>query len=141
HGAIFWGMVLAILFAPLHRRLLARMRRKPNLPALLTLAICLLIVILPMFAIGTSVVQEAGGVYQRVHSGQINFGAYAQQIWAALPTWVLSLLESLHLGTFGELQARLASFGAQATQFLANQAVSAGSNTLEFIVNFGVMLY
>jgi len=31
HGAIFWGMVLAILFAPLHRRLLLRMRRKPNL--------------------------------------------------------------------------------------------------------------
>lgn len=141
HGAIFWGMVLAILFSPLHRRLLARMRHKPTLAALLTLAICLLIVILPILFIGTSVVQEAGAAYQRVRSGQLDFGAYAQQIWAALPVWVLHVLESLHLGTFGELQTKLASFGAQASQFLANQAVSAGSNTLEFIVNFGVMLY
>ncbi|MBN9331456.1 MAG: AI-2E family transporter [Comamonas sp. SCN 67-35] len=141
HGAIFWGMVLAILFAPLHRRLLLRMRRKPNLAALLTLTLCLLIVILPMFAIGASVVQEAGAAYQRVRSGQLDFGAYAQQIWAALPAWVLKLLESLHLGTFAELQAKLASFGTQASQFLANQAVNVGSNTLQFIVNFGVMLY
>jgi len=141
HGAIFWGMVLAILFAPLHRRLLLRRRRKPNLAALLTLTLCLLIVILPMFAIGASVVQEAGAAYQRVRSGQLDFGAYAQQIWAALPAWVLKLLESLHLGTFAGLQAKLASFGTQASQFLANQAVNAGSNTLQFIVNFGVMLY
>jgi len=141
HGAIFWGMVLAILFAPLHRRLLARMPRRPNLAALATLAICLLIVILPILAISASVVQEAGAVYQRVRSGQLNFGAYAQQIWSTLPTWALNLLERLHLGTFAELQTRLASFGAQASQFLANQAVSLGSNTLQFIVNFGVMLY
>lgn len=141
HGAIFWGMVLAILFAPLHRRLLARLRRKPNLAALLTLTVCLLIVILPILAIAASVAQEAGVVYQRVRAGQINFGAYAQQIWATLPAWVLNLLESLHLGTFAELQAKLASFGAQASQFLANQAINLGSNTLGLIVNFGVMLY
>ncbi|QXL83229.1 AI-2E family transporter [Comamonas sp. NLF-1-9] len=141
HGAIFWGLVLAILFAPLHRRLLARLPRRPTLAALLTLGACLLIVILPMLAVATSVVQEAGGVYQRVRSGQVNFGDYAQQIWSAMPAWMLRILESLHLGTLGELQTKLASFGAQATQFLANQAVSAGSNTLEFIVNFGVMLY
>ncbi|QEA13577.1 AI-2E family transporter [Comamonas flocculans] len=141
HGAIFWGVVLAILFAPFHRRLLTRMPRRPTLAALFTLGLCLLIVILPIFAIGASVVQEAGAVYQRVRSGQIDFGAYAQQIWSALPAWLLNLLESLRLGSLAELQARLASFGAQASQFLANQAVNVGSNTLQFIVNFGVMLY
>ncbi|NEJ03768.1 AI-2E family transporter, partial [Rhizobium leguminosarum] len=27
HGAVFWGIILAILFAPLHRRLLRLMPR------------------------------------------------------------------------------------------------------------------
>ena len=141
HGAIFWGMVLAILFTPLHRRLLARMPRRRNLAALITLMVCLLIVILPILFIGTSVVQEMGTAYQRVRSGQLNFGLYVQQIWAAMPAWVLALLERLHLGSISELQAKLSTFGVQASQFLANKALDAGSNTLQFIVNFGVMLY
>ena len=141
HGAIFWGMVLAILFAPLHRRLLARMPRRRNLAAFITLTTCLLIVVLPILVIGASLVQEVGIAYQRVRSGQLNFGLYAQQIWAALPAWALTLLERLHLSSIGELQAKLSTFGVQASQFLANKALDFGSNTLQFIVNFGVMLY
>ena len=30
YGAVFWGIVLAIVFAPLYRRLLARMRQRPQ---------------------------------------------------------------------------------------------------------------
>lgn len=141
HGAIFWGMVLAILFAPLHRRLLARMPRRRNLAALATLVVCLLIVILPILLIGVSVVQEVSDAYQRARSGQLNLGTYAQQIWDALPAWVLALLQRLHLDSITELQARISSFGVQASQFLANKALDLGSNTLQFIVNFGVMLY
>ena len=29
-GAVFWGAVLAILFAPFYRRLLARMKQRPK---------------------------------------------------------------------------------------------------------------
>jgi predicted PurR-regulated permease PerM len=37
HGAVFWGVILAILFTPLHRKLLARMPGRVNLAALCTL--------------------------------------------------------------------------------------------------------
>jgi predicted PurR-regulated permease PerM len=141
NGAVFWGVVLAILFAPLHRKLLRRMPRRRNLAAFVTLCVCLLIVILPMALIGVSLAQEASVAYERMRSGQLNYGAYLQQVLAALPAWLLALLDRFHLTSVAELQARLASVGAQASQFLATKALDVGQNTLQFIVSFGVMLY
>ncbi|HRO55071.1 MAG TPA: AI-2E family transporter, partial [Alicycliphilus sp.] len=123
NGAIFWGVVLAILFSPLHRRLQRRMPRRRNLAAFVTLCICLVIVILPMALIGLSLVQEASVAYERVRSGQLNYGAYLRQVLAALPAWVLDLLDRFHLTSMAELQARLTAFGAQASQFLATKAL------------------
>ena len=141
HGAIFWGIVLAILFTPLHRKILQRMPRRENLAALCTLGLCMVMVILPMTLIGVSLIQEATAIFERVKSGQLNFGAYVQQVVAALPAWVTQLLERLNLTTLAELQQKLSSVAVQASQFLASQAVRIGQNTLEFLVGFGIMLY
>jgi len=141
NGAVFWGVVLAILFMPLHRRLLARMPRRHNLAALITLGLCLLIVILPVVLISVSLAQEASVAYARVRSGDLNFGAYVQQVLAALPSWALQLLDRLHLTSLAELQAKLASVGAQVSQVLATKALAVGQNTLQFVVSFGLMLY
>jgi predicted PurR-regulated permease PerM len=141
HGAVFWGVILAILFAPLHRKLLRRMPRKKNLAALCTLGLCLVIVILPMTAITISLIQEATVIYERVRSGQLNFGLYLQQVIAALPEWAANLLDRLNLTTLGELQQKFSSVAVQASQFVATQALSIGQNTLQFVVSFGIMLY
>lgn len=141
HGAVFWGVILAILFAPLHRKLLRRMPRRTNLAALSTLGLCLVIVILPMTAITISLIQEATVVYERVRSGQLNFGLYLQQVIAALPAWAVNLLERLNLTSVAELQEKFSSVAVQASQFVAAQALSIGQNTLEFVVSFGIMLY
>ncbi len=141
HGAVFWGLVLAILFAPLHRRLLRRMPRSHNRAALATLALCMLIVILPMTLIMLSLAQEATGIYDRMKSGELNFGQYLQQIIAALPAWAAGLLDRFHLTTLDELQQKLSSVAVQASQFVATKALNIGQNTLEFVVSFGIMLY
>jgi predicted PurR-regulated permease PerM len=141
HGAVFWGVILAILFAPLHRKLLRRMPRRRNLAALCTLGLCLIVVILPMTAITVSLVQEATVIYERMRSGQLNFGLYLQQVIAALPAWAANLLDRLNLTTVGELQQKFSSVAVQASQFVAAQALSIGQNTLQFLVSFGIMLY
>lgn len=141
HGAVFWGVILAILFAPLHRNLLRRMPRRRNLAALCTLGLCLIVVILPMTAITVSLIQEATAIYERMRSGQLNFGLYLQQVIAALPAWAANLLERLNLTTVGELQQKFSSVAVQASQFVAAQALSIGQNTLQFLVSFGIMLY
>ncbi len=140
-GAVFWGVVLAILFYPLHRRLLARMPKRRNLAAFLTLLLCLLVVIIPTAVIAGSLVQEASVAYARVRSGQLDYGAYVQQILAALPSWTVSLLDRLHLTSLAEVQQRLSTVGAEISQFLATKALDVGQNTLQFVVSFGVMLY
>ncbi|CAN7424728.1 AI-2E family transporter [Acidovorax sp. LjRoot129] len=141
HGAVFWGVTLAILFAPLHRKLLQRMPGRTNLAALCTLGLCLVVVILPMTAITISLIQEATVVYERVRSGQLNFGLYLQQVISALPAWAAGLLDSLNLTSITELQEKFSSVAVQASRFVAGQALSIGQNTLEFVVSFGLMLY
>ncbi|QIL72940.1 AI-2E family transporter [Diaphorobacter sp. HDW4B] len=139
--AVFWGVVLAILFAPLQKWLLQRMPKRKNWAALITLSVCLLLVILPLLLIVTSLVTEAGAIYERLKSGQLNVGSYLQTVSKALPAWAMQLLDHFHLTSMAEIEDRLSKFGAQASQFLATKAVDVGSNTLQFVVGFGVMLY
>ena len=129
HGAVFWGVILAILFAPLHRKLLRRMPRRQTLAALCTLGLCLVIVILPMTAITISLIQEATAIYERVRSGQLNFGLYLQQVLAALPAWAAHLLDRLNLTSIADLQEKFSSVAVQASQFVAGQALSIGQAT------------
>ena len=104
-------------------------------------ALCLLLVILPMALISLSLVQEAAQVYERMRSGQLNFGSYAQQIFSALPEWATQLLAHFHLSSLSELQEKFSSAAVQASQFLATKALNIGQDTLGFIVSVGIMLY
>ena len=140
-GAVLWGVALAILFTPLYKKLLRRMRGKPNAAALSTLAICLFIVILPLAMVGVSLVQEIALVTQNIRSGQINFAAYFQQILDASPQWLLNLVERFNLGDMAAWQARISAAAGQASQIIASQALTIGQNTFDFIVSFFVMLY
>jgi len=87
-GAVFWGMVLGILFAPLYRRLLPVTKQKPTVAALLTLFSIIVMVILPLSLIGASLVRQALGIYDMIGSGQIDFGRYFQQIVGVLPEYI-----------------------------------------------------
>src|SRR5829696_1053973 len=66
YGAVFWGSVLALMFQPLYRKLLVRMRDRKNLAALATLVVILLIVVLPLALVSISLVQEVTGLYAKV---------------------------------------------------------------------------
>jgi len=141
YGAVFWSVILALLFSPLHRRLLAWMPRRRNLAALATLGVCLLIAILPVTLIAVSLVREASAIFQRARTGDVGFGHYFQQVMGVLPDWANDLLARLGLGTMPEIQEALASGAASVSQFVATQALSVGQGTLHFFVSFGIMLY
>jgi len=141
YGAVFWGTILAILFAPLQRRLVARIGGRRNLAALITLLLVLLLVILPLVVISGSLVSEGANLYQSIKSGQINFGAYFQQAMDALPPSVHALLARFDLADIPSLQDKLSAGAMQASQFLATQALNIGQDTFQFVVSFGIMLY
>ncbi|MET0855689.1 MAG: AI-2E family transporter, partial [Telluria sp.] len=115
-GAVFWGVVLAILFAPLYRHLLRATRQKPNLSALIALLSILVMVILPLTLIGASLVEQAARVYEMIRQGQIDFGAYFRQVVQALPQWLVTLLERFELTDLSALQQRLSDGASQVSQ-------------------------
>lgn len=140
-GAVFWGAILAIIFAPVHRRIMTRVGGRRNVSALLTLLIVLLLVILPMTLIAASLVQEGANLYQSMRSGNLDFGVYFQQAIAALPTPVQNLLARFDVGDVKGIQEKLTSGAMQASQFMATQAFNIGQDTFQFLVSFGVMMY
>ena len=140
-GAVLWGTVIAIMFAPLYRRLLRAMRRRRNLAALATLAIIVVMVMLPLALIGASLVREAAGVYASIQSGDLNVGRYLRQIYDALPGWAVALLDRFGLTSLGVMQERLTAGLMKTGQFVAAQAISVGQNTFQFVVSLFVMVY
>ncbi|HYC46919.1 MAG TPA: AI-2E family transporter [Burkholderiales bacterium] len=141
YGVIFWATVLAILFAPLHRRLTKRMGQRHNLAALATTAVIVLIVILPAGIVTGLLIQEGIGVYVRIQSGELDFARYFQQVLGALPGWASGLLDRFGIGSLADVQARLSAGLSKGVQFLAGQAMNVGQNAAEFVVNFFIMLY
>lgn len=140
-GAVFWGVVFAIVFAPLQSRLLRATKGKPTVAALLSLLVILLMVIFPLTLIAASLIDQAAAIYVQVGSGQVNFNAYFQRIVAVLPDWATSLLERFELTNLATLEAKLTDAAAEISQSAARYAVRWGSNTLDFVVSTTIMLY
>lgn len=141
YGAIMWGSIIALLFAPLYRRLLPRLKNRRTPAALLTLLIVLVIVILPLALITASLSREAALVYQGLQSGAFNPARYFSGVFDALPEWATALLRRFGMGDFDTLQRRLVAMLAQGSQFIATQALSIGQLTFEFVVSFFITLY
>ena len=141
YGAVFWGAIFALMFAPLFLRIIRKMPQKRTLAAVLTVSVILVLVILPVGFISALLAQEATSVYQRVQSGDLSFGRYFQQIYDALPQWITGLLDRSGLNNLGLIQARVAESLTKGSQFIATQALSIGQNAFDFFVSFFIMLY
>jgi len=126
---------------PLHKRLLAYLKGRANLSALLSVILCLLLVILPLTLLSGSLLQEGSNLYRRIESGQLNLGAYYEQIINALPPSIHGALEQFGLTDRFSIQEHLSAGALQGSKFIAAQAVSIGQNTFQFLIGLGIMLY
>ena len=141
YGAIFWATVLAIMFAPLHRWLSRVVRQRSTLAALATVLVILVIVILPAAVIAALLMHEGIGVYQRIQSGELDFGRDLQQMLSALPSWATGLLDRFGLTDLAAVRERVSAGLTKGVQFFAGYAWNVGQNALEFVVSFFIMLY
>jgi len=137
-GAVFWACVIGILFHPLHLRLL-RTWQRPNLAALVTLMICLLIGIVPALFVLGSFFQEGTQIYQRLQAGELNPAAFLDRVKQAVPA-VTALMDRFGLD-LSAVQDQLSEMAITLSRHVAENAVQLGRGTLRFFINLGLMLY
>lgn len=141
YGAIMWGSIIALLFASWYRGLLRWFKGRRTLAALLTLLAAFLIVVLPLGLIVLSVAREASQVYELIQSGAWRPSRYFQELYAALPEWIVVWLHRFGLADFNALQHRLDKVLTQGTQLIAANAYSIGQNTLHVVASLFITLY
>jgi predicted PurR-regulated permease PerM len=141
YGAVLWGVVGAIVFSPLHRRLMRTVGQRSGLAAILSVLIVVLIVIVPLMFIASSLLIEATGLYETLQSGKVDVGQYLGAAGEALPGWLKTLLARFGLDDSAGIQARLSGLFSEFLQLVVSQAVTVSQSTFELIVSLGVMLY
>lgn len=141
YGAVFWAVILGILFAPLQRRLQLKFGWERNLTSLLTLSICLLSAILPVIVLGVFLVQEGTALYKNIESGELDIAGYVAQFKHSLPSYFQHLLDRFGIGELNGLREKIIKSAMTGNEFFATQVFSFGQGTFEFIVSFFIMLY
>ncbi|WP_181298606.1 AI-2E family transporter [Pseudomonas sp. Q2-TVG4-2] len=141
YGAVFWAVILAIIFAPLQSRLSPYLGNRRNLTALVTLLVCLIVAVLPVILITGLLVQEGSSLYKQIESGELDIGSFVGDAKELLPASFQLQLQRFGLGDVDQIRERLASGALEGSQFLATKAFSFGQGTFQFLVSFFVMLY
>lgn len=141
YGAVFWAVILAIVFNPLQRRFERRFGVRSNAAALLNVVVCIFIAIIPMGIILGALVGEGAALVSRIQQNQYDPSQLIQDVHQAVPPWLDRALDRMGVGDFDALRDRLVNVVQQVSQFLATRAFTFGSNTLRFLASVGVMLY
>ena len=140
-GAILWGLVAAILFAPVYRRFMVNLKGRRNLAATLVLLLILILVITPALLLGFSVVNEATVLYERLQAGELDVGEVFATLRQSLPPWGQRMLDSYGLTDMEELRRMVGQGVAQGLQGIASQALNVGQGALRLLAALGVMMY
>jgi predicted PurR-regulated permease PerM len=141
YGTILWGVIIALLFAPLNRWLLPRMKQRRNLAALTTMLAALLIVVLPAVLVATSMAREASQLYARIDSGELKPALMLRSLFSALPDWLTDLLGRFGLGNFDLIQRKFTQALTQGSQFIATQTFNLGQDVLGLVISLFIALY
>lgn len=141
YGAVFWAVILAIIFAPIQRRLQLRFSPRRNLAALATLLICLLVAVIPVILITGALVQEGSTLYTQIESGEIDIDRIVNSAKELLPAAWQAQMQRFGMGDLEQIRERLASSALEGSQFLATKAFSFGQGTFQFVLSFFLMLY
>ena len=140
-GAILWGTILAMMFSPLNKRLLLLMPSRVNLSAAISMLVVVVVVILPLIAIGTALLREATTLFGVLNSGEIDLSKSFATTAENLPQWTRKLLYVMGVQDLDAVVKKITFFLKEGTQFLTLQILSIGQSALHLVISFFVMLY
>ena len=96
YGTILWGTILALLFAPLYRRLLPRLKQQAHTRRAADFAgACCCWWCCPALLIGIALAREASSMYEQLESGAMDPAKYFRGVFDALPAGITTLARPL----------------------------------------------
>lgn len=136
--AIFWAIVLAIVFYPVKTMYLKLVNDHEITSVIMTMLTMVVIVIVPLYVLGLSLVNESVRLYS---TAAVN----PQQVVESVESFnqhvpVLTWMENLGVDR-QELQTKISEGLKTFGLYIASSARSVGQSTLRFVVNFFIMLY
>jgi predicted PurR-regulated permease PerM len=140
-GAVSWAVFMAIVFSSLQERSVQVCRGRRGWAAFGTLVVIVVSVLLPMALLIASITHEATAFYGRFKSGEIQLSQFFQRGIDVLPEWIRASLDRFALADLAAVQRKLVDALGRSSDVLTARAFSIGQNTLDFVVNFFVMLY
>lgn len=138
---LLWAALAAIMFQPLYRYVLRRMRGRRNPAAGISLLIIFTLVLVPAGWIATMVIQQAIVLVATLQQQPIDLAALFDVFYTSLPRIAREAVDRSGWADIATVQSRLQELLAQSAGMIASQAVSIGSGALGFFLSFGVGLY
>jgi predicted PurR-regulated permease PerM len=137
--AIFWAAVLAMMFRPLHQKLVAVMPIRPALNALLTTLAVIVAVLIPVSLTAMAVAQEAANLARDLEAGEIDTESTLLWLEQRVP-FLSGLLDRFEIDV-ARIQEGVSAAAIASGRWIAGNAVAIGQNTLQFFLHLFVMLY
>jgi predicted PurR-regulated permease PerM len=138
---LLWAALAAIMFQPLYRRVLRRMRGRRNPAAGVSLLIIFTLVLVPAGWIATMVIEQAIVLVTTLQQQPVDLGALFDVFYTSLPKLAREAVDRSGWADIAVVQSRLQELLAESAGMIASQAVSIGSGALGFFLSFGVALY
>ncbi len=137
-GIIFWSVAIAIIFSGLNEYFL-KLTQKPNISALLTLSIIVIIVVLPFLFMASEFLNQGLALYQGLTSGQVDINAYFEKVKTSFPL-IQEYMQRFEIDPQG-IQAKVAEAVIFLSKYIGQKAVSIGAETLNIVAEVGLLLY
>lgn len=139
--ALLWAALAAIMFQPLYRWMLRKMRGRRNWAASASLLVIFFAVLVPGLWLATLVVQEALTLVAALQAQPLDLATTYDNIYAMLPQAAQEAVDRSGWADVSSIQTKLQELLAASAGMIASQAVSIGSGALGFMLSFGVGLY
>lgn len=136
---IFWAIVLAVVFQPVHQWWLRRTKERSSLAAVLTIATIVVILVIPLALLGVALARETLLFYDRITTGEIDLTEPVARARELLPM-LTGTLDRVGI-ELERIEAALANLVAAASRWIAQQALAVGQDAVRVTVLSALMLY
>ncbi|WP_086739649.1 AI-2E family transporter [Erythrobacter colymbi] len=138
---LLWAALAAIMFQPLYRNVLRRLRGRRNPAAGLSLLIIFILVLVPAAWIASMVVEQAIVLISTLQQKPIDLAALFDTVYTSLPKFAREAVDRSGWADIVMVQTKVQDLLTESAGMIASQAVSIGSGALSFFLSFGVGLY